>query len=371
MDIEYEVIIENIKSKKYDRQREDIMKRKTLISKTIFIAIVMVMTVSAVSFADEPTKTIINLISEDSGYKILVSNFFDLKEVTIENELVSDTVVAAIMKIPEKNSDGTYTIFEVVTTDEDAYWLDSYPGIIGGNLMGHVYGEFKDGKFSYDIHIDSIEDLIGQVLLCNFGVMDEEGNYTFEVIDLYYAFLDEEEYENLPSAWAFDEIEKAKEYNLVTEKVLNNYKQNITREELCELTVKLYEALSGEEAIVPDTNKFTDTDNIEILKANKLGIINGVSETLFSPDANVTREQIASMIYRTLKAVDSSLVEHKNTEIKFVDKDKISNYALEAIGFMSDHGIIGGVGDNKVAPQGNATREQAIVLIERTFEEFK
>ena len=49
-----------------------------------------------------------------------------------------------------------------------------------------------------------------------------------------------------PSNWAVPEIEKAKGYGLVTSKVLGNYQQSITREEFCELAVKLYEALSGD-----------------------------------------------------------------------------------------------------------------------------
>jgi hypothetical protein len=179
-----------------------------------------------------------------------------------------------------------------------------------------------------------------------------------------------EEEVDAPSEWAVPEIERAIENGLVTEKVLSNYQDDITREDFCELIVKLYEALSGEEAQLPEENIFTDTENEEILKANALGIVFGVSDTEFAPDANITREAIAVMFYRALEAVHPSLVA-ESFEVTFADVDNISEWALEAIGFMSNKGIIGGVGDNMVAPQGNATREQAIALVSRTYELFK
>ncbi|MDD3298848.1 MAG: S-layer homology domain-containing protein [Firmicutes bacterium] len=76
------------------------------------------------------------------------------------------------------------------------------------------------------------------------------------------------------------------------------------------------------------------------------------------------------MFYRTLNAVHPSLVA-ESFEVTFADIDDISEWALEAIGFMSNKGIISGVGENMVAPKGNATREQAIALVIRTYELFK
>lgn len=175
-----------------------------------------------------------------------------------------------------------------------------------------------------------------------------------------------------PSSWAVAEIEKAKDYGLITAKVLGNYQQSITREEFCELAVKLYEALSGTAAAVPEANRFTDTNNPEILKANALGIVNGVNaeQTLFDPKANVNREQIAVMFYRTLQAVDSSLIQGSYF-ITFRDGEQISNWALDAVGFMTGNHIITGIGNNLVSPQGPATREQGIALVKRTYEKFR
>ncbi|MGI6702839.1 MAG: S-layer homology domain-containing protein [Clostridia bacterium] len=179
-----------------------------------------------------------------------------------------------------------------------------------------------------------------------------------------------EEEVDAPSEWAVPEIDLAIENGLVTEKVLSNYQDDITREDFCELVVKLYEALSGEEAQLPEENVFTDTENEEILKANALGIVLGKTETEFFPDDNITRQEIAVMFYRTLNAVHPSLVA-ESFEVTFADIDDISDWALEAIGFMSNKGIIKGMDENMVAPQANTSREQAIALVNRTYELFK
>jgi len=199
---------------------------------------------------------------------------------------------------------------------------------------------------------------------------DEEGVGDEPMEDEEVAEEEAEEDVDAPSEWAVPEIDLAIENGLVTEKVLSNYQDDITREDFCELVVKLYEVLSGVEAQLPEENVFTDTENPEILKANALGIVLGKTETEFFPNDNITREEIAVMFYRALKAVHPSLVA-ESFEVTFADMDEISDWALEAVGFMSGKGIIKGLDGNIVAPKANTSREQAIALVNRTYELFK
>src|SRR5690606_4040684 len=92
---------------------------------------------------------------------------------------------------------------------------------------------------------------------------------------LFTLFISSIAYGDEPSNWAISEIEKAKKNNLTTERILNNFQSDITREEFCELVVKLYEAISGVKAKPVSPNPFTDTNNLEVLKANNLGIVGG------------------------------------------------------------------------------------------------
>jgi hypothetical protein len=177
---------------------------------------------------------------------------------------------------------------------------------------------------------------------------------------------------NAPSSWAVAEINKAKELNLTTDKVLSNYQANITREEFCELAVKLYEALSGKPAEPVTSNPFTDTTNQEILKAYNLKIVNGVSADKFAPNNSVTRQEICVMIIRTLQAAKPGFAMATNDDLTFADEKDIAPWAKTAIRSLNTNGIMKGVGTTAISitPTGNTTREQAIAMVKRTFEGF-
>lgn len=172
----------------------------------------------------------------------------------------------------------------------------------------------------------------------------------------------------VPSSWAIAEIEKAKSLNLVTEKVLRDYKSEITREEFCELAVKLYESLSGKKATTVLENPFTDTSNPEVLKANSLGIVGGRGKGIFAPNDPVTRQEIAVMLLRTINAADIK-ISNVSAATTFSDENRISSWALEAIKLLNSHQIINGDG-TKINPLGNTTKEQGIALVLRSYEKF-
>ncbi|MDP3387080.1 MAG: right-handed parallel beta-helix repeat-containing protein [Eubacteriales bacterium] len=176
--------------------------------------------------------------------------------------------------------------------------------------------------------------------------------------------------EDKPSDWALVEIDRAKTANITTTKVLGGYHTNITREEFCELAVKLYEALSGKKAQPVFPNPFNDTDNPEILKANRLGIVLGVSTDRFAPESSITRQELAVMLFRTLKITIPELGSPAAGAERFSDKDEIASWSIDAILFLNDHDIMKGVGEDRINPKGNTTKEQAIALAIRTYGTF-
>ncbi len=179
-------------------------------------------------------------------------------------------------------------------------------------------------------------------------------------------------YEGL-SVWAAGEINQAKDEKLVTEKVLSQFPKFITREEFCELAVLLYEKLTGLKAEA-GANPFTDTKNPEILKAYKLGIVNGTSATTFSPNAEVTREQISAMLFRTLQTTMPQLEATGEFKVTILDANQISGWALPAVKFMSANEIVKGTPASEntayFKPKANTTREMAIALVLRAFNVF-
>ena len=169
-----------------------------------------------------------------------------------------------------------------------------------------------------------------------------------------------------PSSWAEETVNKAKNYNLTTPKTTSGYQVYITREEFCELVVKLYNATYSQPAEPASPNPFNDTANPEILKAYNLNIVNGYGGGRFAPDEKITREQLACMFYNYLTI--GFEYQGNPPERGFEDRNEVSVWAEKAVKVMVDTDIIGGVGNNRLDPQGYATREQVIVLVVRFYE---
>lgn len=172
------------------------------------------------------------------------------------------------------------------------------------------------------------------------------------------------------SAWAVPEVEAAVSNGLVTSDLLSSYQKNITRSEFAKLCVNLYEALSDKVAVASTTNPFVDSKDQEVLKAFKLGIIKGNAGTVFNPDKNINRQEIAVMIYRTMKAVNTTVDANISGAKSFADKNAIASWAITAVNFTRQNDLIKGAGNNVFDPNATTVREQAIILIERTYEQF-
>ena len=171
------------------------------------------------------------------------------------------------------------------------------------------------------------------------------------------------------SDWAREQVDSAAVKGLMPDGLGDDFTVNITRAEFAALAVKLYEAMSGETAPAPGESPFSDTNETVIIQANALGIVNGVGDGKFAPDALVTREQAATMLSRVYTKLGGEIPEVAATT--FADNDKISNWAMDAVAFMASKEILNGVGNNQFAPQGNASIEQALAIALRMFENLK
>ena len=103
-----------------------------------------------------------------------------------------------------------------------------------------------------------------------------------------------------------------------------------------------------------------------VATAEKLGIVKGKGDGSFGVNEYITRQDMAVMVYRVSLILDMNLGTG-SSEVRFVDKNDISAYALEAVAAMQEKGIINGIGDNRFAPKNNATRAEAAVIIYRLY----
>ena len=98
--------------------------------------------------------------------------------------------------------------------------------------------------------------------------------------------------------------------------------------------------------------------------AKENGVVNGVSKTRFAPDTNVTREQLATMLYRFSQSGPVFVTDRADITT-FNDFSEVSDWATDALGWAVEAGLVKGVSGNRLSPGGNATREQFAAIIER------
>ena len=171
------------------------------------------------------------------------------------------------------------------------------------------------------------------------------------------------------SGWAVEEVTEAKKDNLTTDKVMVEFQKAITREEFCELAIKLYEAMTGKIAEPAATGTFSDTINSEILKAFNLGIVIGIGNGQFAPDNSVTRQEIATMLLNVVRVALPTLDTTVANPPSFIDGYDIDSWALEGVNYFATKEIIKGA-EGAFLPKANCTCEAAIALVKRVFDTF-
>ncbi len=94
------------------------------------------------------------------------------------------------------------------------------------------------------------------------------------------------------------------------------------------------------------------------------GIVQGTTQGLFNPDGPVTREQLATMLYRYAGATGVNVDAAGSLE-RFPDKDKVSSYAQTALAWAVGSGIVSGRTNGRLDPTGNATRAEVSAMLMR------
>jgi hypothetical protein len=211
----------------------------------------------------------------------------------------------------------------------------------------------------------------------------QSGSTTYKL--LYSGFSNTLAY-NMPawskaSTWATAELQQAADAGLIPD-ILNgaDMTKPITREEFAALAVRLYEKISGQKAVPAAVNPFTDTNNPEVLKAFELKIVKGISDTEFAPKNLTNRQEVATMLSRTLRGLVPDLDTSTAGAPTFTDQADISDWALEHVLLMAKLGVIKGI-DGQFQPRAitpaqqaagyaTTTREQAIAMSVRIFARY-
>ena len=97
--------------------------------------------------------------------------------------------------------------------------------------------------------------------------------------------------------------------------------------------------------------------------ATSRGIVGGYGNGMFGPNDNITREQLAVMLWRYAGSPAAT-----DKELHFTDVDEISGYALEALRWAVENGVMSGKGGGILDPTGLATRAQTAQMLKNYLE---
>ncbi|MBP7177087.1 MAG: S-layer homology domain-containing protein [Thermoclostridium sp.] len=172
---------------------------------------------------------------------------------------------------------------------------------------------------------------------------------------------------NKASEWAVPELTKAEAYGLIPNSIKNDMSKPITRKEFAEVCVLVYELTTKMTAQSAPASTFTDTKDINVLKAFNIGIVTGIGEGKFGPDLTTNREQIATMLNRLLNALTPDMHTFSSESDSYTDENQISSWAKESVDRASQLKFITGW-NSQFNAKGTCTREMAVVIAKRVYE---
>lgn len=163
-------------------------------------------------------------------------------------------------------------------------------------------------------------------------------------------------------SWAADAVDFMNHYGLVkgTSASTFNWSGNMTRGDF----VLILYRNAGSPSVSGVSNPFTDVKSSDyyyeaVLWAYKNNIVNGSSRTTFSPKGKITREQIASILWRLADKPTTG------TSLRsYTDYQSVSSYAYDAMSWAVGSGYVKGSG-SKLNPGSNATRAEVAVMLHR------
>lgn len=168
--------------------------------------------------------------------------------------------------------------------------------------------------------------------------------------------------------WAADSINNFAEMGFVNGKGEGKFAPNdsITREEFVAIAVRAFK-LNGTADLKFNDVQYDDWYYSAVCAAVSNNIIFGESDDSFGTGKKISREQIATIVYRMISDKMPNINEE---DISFFDKDQINTYAQEAVAALSNLNIINGYNDNTFKPQESATRAEATVILARAYENY-
>lgn len=234
-----------------------------------------------------------------------------------------------------------------VTAEKEAAKAQEITITLKGNDSAKVeipVNNLTSGTVALLIKSDGSEEIVKNCLKTENGIsLNAENGSTFRIIDNSSEFSDVDS-----SYWGAEYISFA-----ASRELFNGTGENIFSPENDMTRAMILTVLARYEGV--NTEAGSDWYEAGTRWAVEAGISDGSDLT-----ASVTREQLATMLYRYAGSPETS-----GTLKDFTDKDSVSSYAESAMKWAVSQGLIDGMGDDRLNPQGTATRAQVAAILTR------
>ena len=170
------------------------------------------------------------------------------------------------------------------------------------------------------------------------------------------------------SPWAYETVTEYYLAQMLPYTLCSDFQTGITRAELARLCYQYILQQQGWGSMLLN-NPYEDItespDALAILCVRSIGLMEGTSETTFSPNAVVTREQAAKVLVRLMEFLDDAIYQGTGTE-DYADADQVSQWAAPYVAAATEAGVLEGSGA-QFRPQSPMTREQMVLALYRVY----
>lgn len=144
----------------------------------------------------------------------------------------------------------------------------------------------------------------------------------------------------------------------------------ITRQDQCKIIMRTYKRLIGvtDSDLGTPEDPFSDTHDIDVRNAYRLGIVSGVGNGKFAPNDPITRQDFFKMSVNFLNAIGYPYTVDETCDLSsFVDSDRIASYAVDATRLLVGIQAVGGNTNKELCPRDAIVSQEAICIFYQIY----
>ena len=257
---------------------------------------------------------------------------------------------------------GTSKNPEITTDSSGIFKTRNYYDANGIPLVR--FSEVKNSPHAYTPEISQIvwDDFFSKITLNADGSRTYDGQLIERTVD----------FADIEGHWAADAINYVVDAGLFTGATATTFEPEtaMTRGMFVTVLGRLADAEGDEEQ---SAAQFSDVAANAyyapyVAWAAENGIVSGTEPDRFDPDAPITREQMAALLYRYAQFQGNDTTAADAVIEQFSDYASVSDYAVDAMNWAVENGLMNGTDNSMLAPLGNATRAEVATILMRFVE---